>query len=56
MFTGIVEELGRIQRIALKGSSGKISIGAKKVLEGTRIGDSIAVNGICLTEEEKSLN
>ena len=49
MFTGIVEELGRIQRIALKGSSGKISIGAKKVLEGTRIGDSIAVNGICLT-------
>lgn len=49
MFTGIIEELGRIRRISLQGSSGQISIGAKKVLEGTRIGDSIAVNGICLT-------
>lgn len=49
MFTGIIEELGRIQRITFQGSSGKISIGAKKVLEGTRMGDSIAVNGICLT-------
>lgn len=49
MFTGIVEELGKIRRISLQGSFGKISIGARKVLEGTQIGDSIAVNGICLT-------
>lgn len=49
MFTGIIEELGVIRRIALLGSSGQITIQAKKVLEGTKIGDSIAVNGICLT-------
>lgn len=49
MFTGIVEELGTIRSLAISGSSGKIHIQAKKVLEGTKIGDSIAVNGICLT-------
>lgn len=49
MFTGIVEEMGRIRHIALAGSSGQIAIQAKKVLEGTKIGDSIAVNGVCLT-------
>jgi riboflavin synthase len=49
MFTGIVEELGEIRRLALRGNSGQISIRASKVLEGTKIGDSIAVNGICLT-------
>ena len=49
MFTGIVEELGVIQRIAGTGNSGVISVRAEKVLEGTKVGDSIAVNGICLT-------
>lgn len=49
MFTGIIEEMGRIRHIALAGSSGQIAIQAKKVLEGTKIGDSIAVNGVCLT-------
>ncbi len=49
MFTGIVEELGKIKSITLSGSSGKLSVQAKKVLEGTKIGDSIAVNGVCLT-------
>lgn len=49
MFTGIIEESGIIRQIVLQGSSGQISIRAKKVLEGTRVGDSIAVNGICLT-------
>lgn len=49
MFTGIIEERGRIRSLTLAGTSGKISIQAKKVLEGTNIGDSIAVNGICLT-------
>lgn len=49
MFTGIIEESGIIRQIALQGNSGQISIRAKKVLEGTKIGDSIAVNGICLT-------
>lgn len=49
MFTGIIEESGIIKQIMLHGNSGQISIRAKKVLEGTKIGDSIAVNGICLT-------
>ena len=49
MFTGIVEEIGTIKRLNISGNSGRIEIEAKKVLEGTKIGDSIAVNGICLT-------
>lgn len=49
MFTGIIEESGTVQSLQISGNSGKICICAKKVLEGTKIGDSIAVNGICLT-------
>lgn len=49
MFTGIIEEKGIIERLDIAGSSGRIRIKAKKVLEGTGTGDSIAVNGICLT-------
>ncbi|MBR0099805.1 MAG: riboflavin synthase [Treponema sp.] len=49
MFTGIIEEIGRVKKISLAGKSGSLEIGAKKVLEGTKIGDSIAVNGVCLT-------
>lgn len=49
MFTGIVEEVGVVRKLAVTQVSGQITIQAKKVLEGTRTGDSIAVNGICLT-------
>lgn len=49
MFTGIVEEKGIVRYIQLTGESGVLGIKAKKVLEGTKIGDSIAVNGVCLT-------
>ncbi len=49
MFTGIIEELGVVKGLAVRGPSGQITIQAKKVLEGTRTGDRIAVNGICLT-------
>lgn len=49
MFTGIVEEAGTIKKLMFSGNSGQIAVRAKKVLEGTQIGDSIAVNGICLT-------
>lgn len=49
MFTGIVEEMGKIRHVTLAGSSGQIAVRARKVLEGTKIGDSIAVNGVCLT-------
>lgn len=49
MFTGIIEEQGQIRSVSIGGSSGKIFVKAEKVLEGTKIGDSIAVNGVCLT-------
>lgn len=49
MFTGIIEELGIIRSVSAAGSSGTICVKAKKTMEGTRIGDSIAVNGVCLT-------
>jgi riboflavin synthase len=49
MFTGIVEELGSVRHVLPGSRAGKIVIGASKVLEGTQIGDSIAVNGVCLT-------
>ena len=49
MFTGIVEEQGEIAYINIRGESGSLEVKAKKVLEGTKIGDSIAVNGVCLT-------
>ena len=49
MFTGIVEEIGSISGIKQGKNSEILTIKAKKVLEDTKIGDSIAVNGICLT-------
>ena len=49
MFTGIIEEIGKLRQIMLTGSSGQLRIEARRVLEGTRVGDSIAVNGVCLT-------
>lgn len=49
MFTGIVEEVGTIRQIKHGRHSAVLTIQAKTVLEGTGIGDSIAVNGICLT-------
>ncbi|MCR5171789.1 MAG: riboflavin synthase [Treponema sp.] len=49
MFTGIVEELGTVSGLELNSNSASIKIQASKVLEGTKIGDSIAVNGVCLT-------
>lgn len=49
MFTGIIEEIGTVERIKRGAHSAVLTIGARTVLEGTKIGDSIAVNGICLT-------
>lgn len=49
MFTGIIEEVGIVSRIQRSGSSSFIEIQAKKVLEDVHLGDSIAVNGVCLT-------
>ena len=49
MFTGIIEEVGTVKRVQRSGSSSFIEIQAKKVLEDVHLGDSIAVNGVCLT-------
>ncbi len=49
MFTGIIREVGRVNSVFRSGSSFQISLRAKTVTEGLRIGDSIAVNGVCLT-------
>ena len=49
MFTGLVEETGKIIDIAKKAASIEITIRGKKVAEKAQIGDSIAVNGVCLT-------
>lgn len=49
MFTGIVEEVGSLEKLTLGGGFGVIEIRANKVLENTKIGDSIASNGVCLT-------
>ncbi|GAB2558516.1 riboflavin synthase [Gracilibacillus alcaliphilus] len=49
MFTGIVEEKGRLQTIHQQRQSLQLTIQAKKVTEDMHIGDSIAVNGVCLT-------
>ena len=52
LFTGIIEEMGEVLGIKRTGSSAKIQIRAKRVLDGTKTGDSIAVNGVCLTVTE----
>ena len=49
MFTGIIEELGAVESISMEGGNASILIGASTVTEDTRDGDSIAVNGVCLT-------
>lgn len=49
MFTGIIEELGHVKSIRKGGVSAQLEIEANTVLEGTKIGDSIATNGVCLT-------
>lgn len=56
MFTGIIEETGKIKQIVQNKDSAGIVIEAEKVLEGTKTGDSIAVNGICLTATELGKN
>lgn len=49
MFTGIIEEIGTIQGIRRGNRSVVLEVGAAKVLEDTKVGDSIATNGVCLT-------
>ena len=49
MFTGLIAELGTVERLAEGSTSCQLTVGAQKILPGVKIGDSIAVNGVCLT-------
>lgn len=49
MFTGIVEEKGIIERIRKGRNSAEISVRASRIMDDVKLGDSIAVNGVCLT-------
>lgn len=49
MFTGLIEETGTVRSVRRAGRSLHLTVGARRVLEGVRVGDSIAVNGVCLT-------
>jgi riboflavin synthase len=52
MFTGIVEELGTLRQIVPNATGAHLEIGAQMILEDARVGDSIAINGCCLTVVE----
>ncbi|WP_456419680.1 riboflavin synthase [Thermovibrio sp.] len=56
MFTGLVEEVGKVREIKKSSKGAKLKVECKSVLEGTKIGDSIAVNGVCLTVVELGEN
>ena len=49
MFTGIIEELGRVRSVERRGEGVRMTVEARAVTEGTQEGDSVAVNGVCLT-------
>jgi len=51
MFTGIIEEIGVIKGKMSKGNGFEVVVGGKKVFDDLKVGDSIAVNGVCLTVE-----
>jgi riboflavin synthase len=51
VFTGLVEEVGRVTRLEA-GEMARLSVSARRVLEGTGAGDSVSVNGVCLTVNE----
>lgn len=56
MFTGLIEEIGEIKSIQKGAKSARITIKARNILEGTKIGDSINTNGVCLTVTEFNKN
>jgi riboflavin synthase len=52
MFTGLVEEIGRVRELIADADGARCSIAAERVLEGLAPGDSVAVDGACLTVAE----
>jgi riboflavin synthase len=49
MFTGLIEEIGRVEAVIKSAKSARIAVKAHKVLEDVKLGDSICTNGVCLT-------
>ncbi|WP_408931511.1 riboflavin synthase [Corynebacterium sp. YSMAA1_1_D6] len=56
MFTGLVEEVGRVEKLQVQGDAVRLGIAATTVLGDAQLGDSIAVNGVCLTVAELGEN
>lgn len=54
MFTGLIAELGSVVALERQGESFHLTVAAVKVMENLKIGDSVAVNGVCLTVVKKS--
>ena len=53
MFTGIVEEIGKVAEVERREGATRLRLSGTRALEGTGIGDSVAVNGVCLTVVER---
>lgn len=54
MFTGIVEELGEVAQLVHGDGAWRLGVKAQRVLEGTEVGSSLALNGVCLTVVERT--
>jgi riboflavin synthase len=52
MFTGIIEEVGRVAAIAIKGERRRVTIACASILPELKVGDSVSVSGVCLTAVE----
>ena len=52
MFTGLISHLGNVKSIELNGDSAKLNIQSPEIASEIKIGDSVAVNGVCLTVTE----
>lgn len=53
MFTGLIEEVGKISAVAQRGRARILTVKSNKLINEIKIGDSVAVNGVCLTVFEK---
>ena len=56
MFTGLIEEVGRVEEVKRSSKGGRLKVKCTKVTEDVKIGDSVAVNGVCLTATEVGKN
>jgi len=56
MFTGLVEEVGKVVELKRFSSSGRLKVGCYRILDDVKEGDSVAVNGVCLTVVEIGVN